>query len=280
MESKRIAWNKGLTKENDKRVKGCKHTKETKIRLSLVHKGKKFSEEHRRNLSKNHWSKKEGYISPNKDKKLLKETKEKISKSCKGKISYKKGKTYNEYFGFKKSKILKNKISKALKGKKCSEETKQKLRIYYKNNPIWNKGKHTGYKTHTKESIRKMLSYKEKRSFPEKLLFNRINGIYKNISIIEKNKLISDKDFNFRAKPDILIDKFNLIVEYDGLHFHNNLQRDIDRDKKLINLGYKVIHYRGYTPDVFDIINDVNYMLENETKGLYKEKGNIILNIV
>ena len=266
----KIPWNKGLTG-----VQYC--SEETKKKLSKANKGKIRTLEQRQNIRLS----KLGKNNPNYGKNHSEETKQKMSQAHKDKKISEKQKLQISLknTGKKRTKDVKLKMSLSHKGKKMSEAAKEKLRAYYKIHSTWNKGKHTGYITHTKENIRKMLSYKEKRSFPERLLFNRVNNIYKNISIVKHNDLVSDKKFEFRAKPDIIIEKFNIIIEYDGLRFHNDINRDLERDKKLVELGYKIIHYRGYNPDAVEIMNDVDYILEHETNGLYKENEKIILNI-
>ena len=67
-------------RENAKKMKEIGHTEETKRKISESHKGKIFTEEHKKNMSLNHASKKEtgSYYQSE-------EYKEKMSKSLKGK---------------------------------------------------------------------------------------------------------------------------------------------------------------------------------------------------
>ncbi len=66
----RIAWNKGLTKEIDERVRkyseslkgnknrlGRRHSEESKRKIGLKHKGRKLSEKHKKKLSETHLGK-------------------------------------------------------------------------------------------------------------------------------------------------------------------------------------------------------------------------------
>lgn len=71
---------------------GRKMSKETKLKISKLkmgqpgwNKGQKLSEEHKRNLSANHYSKKPGYIHPMKGKLVSLESRKKMSKSAKTK---------------------------------------------------------------------------------------------------------------------------------------------------------------------------------------------------
>ena len=151
---------------------------------------------------------------------------------------------------------------------RISDTLKEKYRSGFINP---NKGRK---QPHTKEQIRKALSYKEKRSFPERILFNKVKEIY---PFAKANEKIETK--NSWRKPDILLDKFNITIEFDGTHFHK-IENDIERDKALVEVGYKRLHYRGYQPDNDEIINDVNNLLENNINGLYKENNKTILQII
>lgn len=64
-------------------LKGTKHTKKTKKKMSISHLGKKLSEEHRKRISETH--KKRGTIPPSrKGLKFLEESKRKMGESHKG----------------------------------------------------------------------------------------------------------------------------------------------------------------------------------------------------
>ncbi len=109
---------------------GRKHTEEAKKKISDAHKGKIFTEEHKNNLSKAHkgkpaWNKgiprseetKEKLRQINLGKKYSKETKLKMSESTKG--------DKNPMYGLKG-------INHPKYGKKCSEESKQKMKDAWK----------------------------------------------------------------------------------------------------------------------------------------------------
>ena len=110
------SWNKGLTKNTDKRVAKYAKTKE----------GIKFSDNHKKALSEV----KKGKVSPRKGKKLNNETKLKISISKKGTIPWIKGKHH--------TKETIEKLKKIKTGKKYSleqrvEMTKKRLETRKKN---------------------------------------------------------------------------------------------------------------------------------------------------
>jgi hypothetical protein len=99
-------------------------SEETKEKISEKHKGKTFTNEHRKNLSNSHL----GLISGNKGNKYSAESKEKISASKKGKLlseEHKKNLSLNNnkyWLNKKRSEESKKKMSIAKLGKKQSEE--------------------------------------------------------------------------------------------------------------------------------------------------------------
>jgi hypothetical protein len=119
-----VAWNKGLTKETDERVK----------RYGLSQRGKTISYDQRKKMSE----KMKGKIPWNKNKKGV-YSKESLDKMSKNSNRYWKGKHLPEYI---KNKIIKKntgrhhsyetkiKLSNLNKGKKLSESTKQKIRQF------------------------------------------------------------------------------------------------------------------------------------------------------
>lgn len=135
-----IPWNCGLTNETDEKVNkisealkgnkhalGYKHSEEAKQKIRIAHLGRKFSAEHRKNISKacHHKGKDNSFYG----KKHTKETKQKISIANKGKKRTEgQRKRISEAFkGRKYSKEHNRKISLARKGIPCSEEAKRKI---------------------------------------------------------------------------------------------------------------------------------------------------------
>lgn len=113
-------------------MKGKHHTQYSKEKMSLGHlglstwnKGKKLSKEHRNNLSKS--SIENSKINPNygmRGKCFSEESKRKMSKSHKGHLPPQTGKTFTEFYGCEKSDNIKNKISSTLKSKFKNGELK------------------------------------------------------------------------------------------------------------------------------------------------------------
>lgn len=263
----KIPWNKGLTKDTSDIINNS--AKKQKGRI-VWNKGLTKDTNH---IVNNLANKRKGQVAWNKNIKHSEETILKISNSLKGHVSWNKGKKHSDEI---KLKMKKNHWSK--KGIKpwntgLKKENNSSLMI------ISNKLKNREFSLYARNNMsiaakkRDPLTFPDKKSKSEKILFNRVNDIYKGISKVKNNFCIN------RYKPDCIIEKFNLILEYDGVYWHSDINRDLERDKKLVTLGYKVIHYRGYNPDDVEIMTDVDYMLEHETNGLYKENEKIILNI-
>ena len=116
---------------------GRKHTKETKQKISIAHKGKKLSEEHKRKIGESGKGRK---LPP-----FSEEHKRKISIANKGKILSKehKEKLRKIWLGRKHTEETKIKMSLAQKGKPKSEEHKRKLAEYYGEKASWFGKKHT-----------------------------------------------------------------------------------------------------------------------------------------
>jgi 5-methylcytosine-specific restriction endonuclease McrA len=148
----RIAWNKGLTKETDERVRknsesktGFHHTEETKNKLSEINrghipinvwgkghipwnKGIKGGVSWNKGLTKNTDERVKKYGEKQQGKCLSKETKQRISSSKKGKVTLNKGKKLSikhrenlskAHKGIKLSENHKRNISKSLRGENC-----------------------------------------------------------------------------------------------------------------------------------------------------------------
>lgn len=138
-------------------------SEETKRLMSLIAKGRIFTEEHCKNISLGKIGKYNGKNNPFYGRKHTNETKEKIRLSKIGKPSFKLGKTWEELYGIERANILKEKTSKDKKGKTFEEyygkdkskeikEKYSKSRIGNKN-PAWLGG--ISYEPYTKEFNRK-----------------------------------------------------------------------------------------------------------------------------
>lgn len=162
--------------------KGSKFSAEAKKHCSEAHKKENLSEKTLKRMSESH----KGLPSPNKGKKLSKEHKEKISKSCKNMSKEARSKISKSLLGNtrRRGKTLsdetKQKLSIAGKGRKHSKETKYKQSISKlgENNPNYNK--HPSIKT------------RQKMSNSHKGLEVSLEARQK-ISIANKGRIVSDE---------------------------------------------------------------------------------------
>jgi hypothetical protein len=94
-----------------------------------------------------------------------------------------------------------------------------------------------------------------KISKPEQKLFDLVKILFPSA---EQNKSIKTKES--RRFPDILIEDYKLIFEYDGSYWHKS-EKDDKRNKELQDVGYKIIHYIDRIPDMKELFNDADKIL-------------------
>ena len=189
------AWNKGLTKETDERIKSVWNkglTKETDERVKRIGeklKGRKYTDETLKKMSKSMkgripWNKgKTGIYTDEtlkkigdaqKGKKLSDKTKKKMSKAQKGK----KKKPFTEEHKKNISKSAKERYKKykhPMLGRKHTQEAKDKISVVNKGNVSPMKGKHP-----SKETRKKMSESGKKKIFSEEHKKNLIKAKKKN----------------------------------------------------------------------------------------------------
>lgn len=256
-----------------------RHTEETKKKMSLAKKGKhlsykrkSLSEEDRKKLSLAH----KGKPSPNKGKRMSEEQKQKISKANKGKVSPNKGKKMSDDARLKmsiakkgikrgpRSKEVKEKISKALRGRKCPEERKQKI-----SNAL--KGRH-----HTEEAKKKISKASKGNTATKGMKFSKESNFQKSRSRIKYLKSLNNNDNTpkfQRSKSEIEFGKqiekyFNIklrhswflegkcfdycykdnrvLFEIDGTYWHNRpemIRNDKIKEQIASHNDYKLVRY-------------------------------------
>jgi len=110
----------------------------------------------------------------------------------------------------------------------------------------------------------------------ERVLHEMVKTIIPNVKLNYHIK--SDKTF---LRPDIVSTEYKLVIEYDGSYFHNNYLADNQRDNRLINLGYKIIHYRDYLPTKSELREDIKKILTSDSKVIYKQLNcDVTLNLI
>ena len=225
-----IPWNKGLTKEIDKRLKSTSNklkervvSKKTREKLSKANKGKNNpnygkprSEETKKKISENNKGKhnhsekiRKRISTAHKGKKLSEETKKRMSEARKGKNNPLYGKHLSEEvkkkisntmkgkhnaFGYRHSAKTKKRISNIMKGKHHSEVTKQKIR----ESMILRIQNYSGHYKNTKPEL-KMKDILNFLNIPFKHQFRLGNHLF-----------------------DFHILNTNILIEVDGDYYHGN----------------------------------------------------------
>ncbi|GEM_PF-6293261 len=237
-----IAWNKGLTKETDHRIRNYS------IKLSRSRRGMKLSEQHRLNISKAL----RGRIAPNKGIPASEDTKKKLSIIFSGKR--------NPFYGKKHTELTKIKISNCrlynIKGETKDnvnflEDNKKEIINFYLNGESSNKiGERFGMNGSTilnylkkwSVSVRKSYYGSKKllicndrhkvRSHPEVLIDNFLfeNGV---THLVEKAFDFQNKQF----KCDFYLPELDLYIEYFGI-YHN--RKYLLRKERKLNLYRKL----------------------------------------
>jgi hypothetical protein len=251
-----VAWNKGLTKEVDERVKKYSKTQEfnvvseeTKRKISKANKGKKRSEEIKRKMSEERKGKthngmfKKGQISLMKGKHHSPGTRKKMSLAKKGKKMSDafKIKISESKKGQKLSELHKKRISSSNKGKKISEETRIKISCANRN---IEDSKFDGFTTPKNRLIRLSVGYKQWRES----VFKRDNHTCQycnkhggDMNAHHIKKFNNNKDLRFNINNGITLckdchkdtlhheqdyeDYFNVLIMTKRQGFVNNLKK-------------------------------------------------------
>lgn len=179
-------------------------TEETKRKMSIAHKDKKFSKEHLHNI---HLAFKKRYkenpeTHPNFNKSLSEITRKKIREGNLG--------TFEERYGKEKAKEVIRKIKEARAGQIVSEETKLKIKEGV-NQP---------------EIIKKIKASRLKQIFPLKdsSIEIKVQELLTKLGIAFKKHIILTKDYPYQV--DIFIPSKNLVIECDGDYWHGNKFED------------------------------------------------------
>jgi len=223
MKNKRKSHRKGMTLEEEYGVERAK--------------------EIRNKLSKSHI----GLISGMKNKHHTEESKKKMREGHEGKTSYKKNKTYEEIYGIEKAKEIKEKLSRAKKGKRISPQTEFKkgmsLSEKTKEKISKNNARYWLGKKRPKEDIKKILTRRTPSSLEEKFqnIVNKYKLPYKfvgNGSFIIENY---NPDFiNINGKK-IAIEVY---AKYYKLRNHKTIEQWKEKRSKVFGkYGWKIIYF-------------------------------------
>lgn len=182
------------------------------------------------------------------------EHKKKISEVMKGKIPWNKGKKdiYTEEH--------KNRLSKARKGKKHTQESKRKMSV----NHADINGEKNG-----------MFGKKQSKEFKEKLSQRMLNGqasymvscitnpskpqieIFNLVKIIDICPVLNFPVKEVNRNIDIALPYRKIAIEYDGSYWHQDEEKDTERQNQLESLGWRFIRYRDRIPSLEELRNDI-----------------------
>lgn len=62
---------------------------------------------------------------------------------------------------------------------------------------------------------------------------------------------------------DIAIPEVRVNIEYDGSYFHQDVEKDNNRDAELGKLGWTILRYRDYVPTIEELKEDLNRVMSN-----------------
>ena len=99
-------------------------------------------------------------------------------------------------------------------------------------------------------------------SFPEKAVYYYIKKLYTNVRENVRLQEIANKEL------DIYVEDLKFAVEYDGELFHENPQKDIEKDRLCAECGIRIIHIRE--PKCADVLEKQNtiYLTDYSIKAL------------
>lgn len=210
---------------------GIPKSEEHKKKISISLTGRKFSEEHKNNIKRNHSTLK-GKDHPLYGIKLSEELRRKMSIIRKGRPSKFKG---------VKGRYTKETIEKMRSGsigKKHTEEFKENVRKRMLN----------GQSSYMNSKVKNP-------SKPQLLLFEIVKQLF-------PSAIINFPFLNYCL--DIAIPEIKLVIEYDGYWFHQDQNKDLERQNIIENHGWKVIKYRGTKrKDIIPDLEQVKRDIEN-----------------
>jgi len=219
-------------------------SKESRIKMSNSHRGKKLSKEHKNNMSgKTPWNKGlKGFGKFNKGKIRSIETRKKISNSKIGK------KRSGDPKNWKHSEKTKKKISLIQIGIRNSPKTEFK-----KGQIPWNKNLKISKQKYPKFGFR---TSRKKQIFPKKdtSIEVKIQDFLKQLGIEYFTHQYMKIEHGYQC--DILIPSMNLVIECDGDYWHKYpVGNDIDhiRTSELIKKGFKVLRLWEFEIKVMNI---------------------------
>ncbi len=232
-----------------------KHSKETREKISFSNKGKhsrKFTEEHKNKISQ-----------ALKGKSKSEDHKNKMSEAGKRKIFTDLHKMHlkeslkgdkNGFYGKTHSDEVKKIISKIHKGKKLSEDHIKAIRNYTTGRKLTERHIKILRERMINGGSIKASSFITNPSKPQVKLYNLVSSLF------------SDSVLNFPVEKvnsciDIAILEHKIAIEYDGSYWHQDEEKDKERQTELEKLGWKFIRYRDYIPSIEKLKSDLEILI-------------------
>ena len=236
-----ISKNKCMSVIEFNRIKniGRKCSEKSKRKMSEAGKNKIFSEIHKKNISVSLKGKKWSEKSKNSKKEKMKNR----PGPMKGKIHSEESKSKISILnkGKKRTDLHKKHYSEALKGIKKSERHKEKLRQRMLNGGA-------AYAN----------SFLANPSKPQVELYNRIKIIY-------PSAVLNYPLYELNYSLDIAIPELKIWFESDGSYWHQDKEKDLIRQRKIENLGWKCIRYSANSikevPTVEKVKEDLSWIM-------------------
>ena len=242
---------------------------EHRRKLSESHKGNKHSEETRKKISNSNIGRYVSIITKLKIKESIQrkkddgwinhnlETRKKMSSSAKGRNFSKEviNKRKDSRKGYSHTKETKDKIATSNKGKTRTQDFKLKMSNICKKRWLNKDDYLRSDKNKQRQSIMLksgfaayMCSKVKSPSKPQIQLFNICKNLF-------PTSILQYQIGNYCV--DIAILDRKIVIEYDCWYWHQDVNKDLNRQKEIEKLGWKFIRFRDYLPSEEQLYNEV-----------------------
>jgi hypothetical protein len=157
----------------------------------------------------------------------------------------------------------KNKIGLPKRGKCRSKETIEKIRSWWtedrrnKSRELMKNGKGKYVSSFTIQKNKHYMlnggaaytqSFIRNPSKPQVNLYNKVKELY-------PSAILNYECLNYSV--DIAIPNIKVVIEYDGSWWHQDKEKDLERQRKIEGLGWKFIRYKDKVPSIENLIEDI-----------------------
>jgi hypothetical protein len=140
--------------------------------------------------------------------------------------------------------------------KKCMNKVEMKMKVstYMKkyHNETEIKERHRKVMLDGKASY--MCSFIKNPSKPQVELFKLVQQI-------SPHSILNYPSITTNYSIDIAIPQLSIAIEYDESYWHQDKEKDLQRQKSLEEEGWKFLRYRDYIPGIEQLKNDVNGLM-------------------